>query len=90
MNCNQCFRDDCEKCRLTICTVCEHGFGVHYNTHDGSFSGCADCGNMFGSCEGFGWLPREDEEPPTCSRCGDDPNWCVCTTGWSSVGGMRW
>lgn len=32
-----------------------------------------------------------DNDPKNrCSRCGDDPNWCPCTTGWDSVGGMRW
>jgi hypothetical protein len=25
-----------------------------------------------------------------CSRCGDDPYYCVCTTGWDPARGMIW
>ena len=46
-----------------VCDVCEHVYGDHYDTHDGRWSGCAECGGMVGSCEGFaypgGWGERE-------------------------------
>lgn len=33
-----------------LCGICDHAFGEHYSTHDGSFDGCATCAD----CEGFG------------------------------------
>jgi hypothetical protein len=36
------------------------------------------------------YLLDDEYRLETCSRCGDDPNYCVCTTGWDSVRGMIW
>lgn len=55
-----CFRSTCELCHMMLCAVCEHRYGEHYDTHDGTYSGCATCA----ACEGFmlpEWLPGETD-----------------------------
>ena len=73
------------------CVPCGHPASGH--KYDDFMRGdvCAVCG-PFG-CMGLvtqADIDKADREYKPCSRCGDDPNYCVCTTGWSPTGGMVW
>lgn len=42
----------------TVCFMCEHGYGLHWRSHDKRWTGCTSC-----ECDEFGWVPESDIDP---------------------------